>query len=93
MTAYVFKKPVVATTVGCIPEYVNNGITGLLVPPKDEEALANAIIKILSDDNLRKEMGENIEKMVDEEYSWENLAAKTNETYEQTIVHFQSKNE
>lgn len=56
-TAFVFGKPVVATRVGCLPEYVENGVTGLLVPPKDAELLAAAIIKLLSNDSLRQEMG------------------------------------
>ena len=41
-------KPVVATTVGGVPEVVLDGDTGILVPPRDSKALAEAIIKILS---------------------------------------------
>lgn len=57
--AYSFKKPVVATDVGSIPESVDDGVTGLIVPPKDPSALAEAIVKLLEDENLRRTMGEN----------------------------------
>lgn len=59
MTAYSFGKPVVATNVGCLPEYVQENITGLLVPPADAERLAEAIILLLKNDTLRRKMGEN----------------------------------
>lgn len=42
--AYGFEKPVITTSVGGIPEVVKNGETGLLVPPKDSKALAEAIV-------------------------------------------------
>ncbi len=66
MTAYVFGKPVVATTVGCLPEYVEDGVTGLLVPPADVEQLGQAIIRLLSDDDLRHRMSKNALQWVNE---------------------------
>jgi glycosyltransferase involved in cell wall biosynthesis len=59
MIAYSFGKPVVATKVGCLPEYVEDNITGLLVDPADVEQLAEAMIRLLTDDALRHRMGEN----------------------------------
>lgn len=50
-------KPVVATTVGGIPEIVVDDVTGLLVPPRSPEKLAQAIIKILKDPSLAAAMG------------------------------------
>ena len=83
--ACAFKKPVVATNVGCIPEVVEDGKTGLLVPPKDPTALASAIIKLLKDDELRKEMGENAYKKTKEDLSWDTIAEKTIEVYESIL--------
>ncbi len=66
-TAYVFGKPVVTTRVGALPEYVEEGETGLLVPPADERALAEAIIRLLTDDELRHRMGGNAKAWVERE--------------------------
>jgi glycosyltransferase involved in cell wall biosynthesis len=83
--ACAFRKPVVATSVGAIPEVIDNGKTGLLVPPRNEEALAKAIIKLLKDENLRKEMGENAYRKMREELSWDTIAEKTIEVYKEVI--------
>ena len=83
--AYAFKKPVVTTNVGCLPEVVDDGKTGFIVPPKDPEALAEAIIKLLKDENLRKEMGENAYKKMKEELSWDKIAEKTLKIYEELM--------
>lgn len=50
-------KPVVASNVGGIPDLVKNEENGLLVPPGDEEALANAVIMVLNDPEKAREMG------------------------------------
>lgn len=55
--AYTFGKPVVATSVGGLPDCVEHGRTGLLVPPRDAKALADAIVSLLADSERRHEMG------------------------------------
>lgn len=79
--AYSFKKPVIATYVGSIPDVIDDGLTGLVVPPRDTCALADAIIKVLKDDDLRKQMGENAYTKMKEELSWDKIAEKTIEVY------------
>jgi glycosyltransferase involved in cell wall biosynthesis len=49
--------PIVATRVGCIPEIVAHGSTGLLVPPRDEDSLVAALCELAGDANRRKRMG------------------------------------
>ena len=83
--AYAFKKPVVATSVGSIPEIVDDGITGYVVPPKDPNSLAENIIKILSNKNLRKQMGENAYRKMNKELSWDAIAEKTIKIYEEVL--------
>ncbi len=50
--------PIVATKVGGVPRVVSDGVTGILVKPASPSALADAIIKLLKDKKLAKEMGE-----------------------------------
>jgi len=52
-----FKLPVVATNVGGFPEIVQNGETGILVPPRDPDALADALCTLLDDPARARAMG------------------------------------
>ena len=81
--AYAFKKPVIVSSVGSIPEVVDHGKTGLLVPPGDAKALAEAIIELLKDDRLREEMGNNAFAKMEQELSWDKIAEKTLQVYKQ----------
>lgn len=56
--AMAYGKPVVASAVGGIPEVVEHQKTGLLVPPKDPKRLAEALLKLVDDEQLRAQMGE-----------------------------------
>ena len=49
--------PVVATRVGAVPDVVEDGITGLLVPAEQPDALARAVLRLLGDESLRARMG------------------------------------
>lgn len=84
--AYSFKKPVIATNVGCLPEVIEDGKTGYIVPPRDVLALANAIINLLKDEKSIIQMGENAyKKLMTEEMSWDKIADRTIEVYKETI--------
>lgn len=84
-TAYGFKKPVVVTDVGSMPEIVDEGITGFIVPPKDPKALAEAIKKILKDEKLREKMGKNSYKKLKEDLSWDIISDKTIKIYKKSL--------
>jgi len=58
LEAMAFGLPIVATTAGGLPEVVEDGVTGLLVPPGDAHALAAAIMRLLRDGNLRRRLGQ-----------------------------------
>jgi alpha-maltose-1-phosphate synthase len=81
MMAYAFKKPVVVTNVGSLPEYVDEEETGFIVPPRDSSSMAGRINKLLLDENLRKTMGETGYRKSMEELSWEQVGQQTLDVY------------
>lgn len=83
--AYAFRKPVVITDVGSLSENVDNGVTGYIVPPRDTEKLAEAIIDLLINEEKRKKMGENAYKKTKEDLSWKNIALRTIEVYKKAL--------
>jgi len=83
--AYAFKKPVIVSDVGSLPENVDHGVTGYIVPPRDSKKLAEVIIDLLINDEKRKKMGENAYKKTKEELSWEKIARQTVEVYKKAL--------
>lgn len=81
LSAFNFGKPVVATSVGGIPEIVCNGKTGFLIPPDNSRALAKAVIRLLMDDELREKMGKEALEYVQRNHSWHSIAEKTEFIY------------
>ncbi len=63
--------PSVSTTVGAVPEVM--GDAGLLVLPRDDDALANAMERIISDDALRKQFSVRARKRIEENFSWNTI--------------------
>ena len=93
--AYAFAKPVVATAVGGLPEMVDHGRTGYLVPPCDERALADAIVRLLRDKGLRRQLGANGKRKIDTQCSPDVVAQQTLAVYRRAIsdVHPSAGNE
>jgi glycosyltransferase involved in cell wall biosynthesis len=71
--------PAIATMVGGCPEVIDDGVNGVLVPPGDPEALADAIGAVLDDGRWRARLGTNARRTVLDRYTWEALA----DTFEQ----------
>ena len=79
--AYRFKKPVIATDVGALSEIVENGKTGYIVPPKDFKAIADKIIKLIKNDELRLKMGKEGYKKLKDDLSPNTVASITVRVY------------
>ena len=77
--------PVVASRVGGIPEVVVDGETGLLVPPADPTALAEAINLVLNSQELSRRFGEAGRARVEKHFSWQAIAMQTKEVYESVV--------
>jgi glycosyltransferase involved in cell wall biosynthesis len=83
--AYSAGKPVVATTVGGLPEMVDDGSTGYLVSPRDAVQLAEALTRLLLDKPLRRQMGANGKRKIEAECSPTLIAAKTMDVYRRAV--------
>lgn len=81
MDAMYMEVPVAATTAGGIPEVIENGKTGLLVPPKNPLALAEAIIKLLQDKTKRETFAGEGKKKVLQEFTASQMVEKVEEVY------------
>lgn len=77
--------PVISTTAGALPEIV--GDAGILVPPADTRALAEAIAGLLDNPNRRKQLGEMGHRRVINMFNWRNTAKHTVEVYKEAIEH------
>lgn len=77
------KLPVIATSVGGVPEIIESGITGILVPKEDPEAIFSSLVLLTEDAHLRERLGEALYKKVKEEFSQEKMFEKTFSTYEE----------
>ena len=73
--------PVVASRVGGLKYTVVDEVTGLLAPPQDESAFANAIAQILSNPEWQQQLGANARERVKSKFSWDGVATQLDEQY------------
>jgi len=82
LEAMAYGKPVIATQAGGLPEVVEDGKTGLLVPPDDADALARAMIELLGNPSRRTEMGNAGYERAREKFQIEDNVKATLDVYE-----------
>lgn len=87
MVSYLFNKPIIASDVGGLSEVIDHKKTGLLVPPRDAEALAEAITEMLTNVQLLREIKFNIATKYSHNSisSWSNIAEQTIEVYRKSL--------
>ncbi len=73
--------PVIATPVGGIPEIIENGINGILIPCEDAETLFSSLILLAEDENLRKRLGAHLKASIQENFLFEKMVEKTFNLY------------
>jgi glycosyltransferase involved in cell wall biosynthesis len=86
-------KPIVATRAGGIPEVVVDGETGILVPPRDHRAMADALISLLTDPALRHRMGDAGLKLARRRFSAERMVKETLRAYKRVAMHPHTEDE
>ncbi|MHB8993866.1 MAG: glycosyltransferase family 4 protein [Armatimonadota bacterium] len=77
-------RPVIGSRSGGIPDAVDHGLSGLLVPPRDPAAVAKAAIRILSEPGLAEQMGEYGQHRAREMFRWEYVARRVDAAFAET---------
>jgi glycosyltransferase involved in cell wall biosynthesis len=87
LEAMAMAKPIVATDIDGLREQIIDGESGILLPPKDPNALATSIVKLLNDPQLAVRMGSNARKLVEREFPLEKIIMETHEVYQSLMLH------
>lgn len=69
--------PVIATSVGGIPEIIESGVNGILIEPENPEALFSSLVLLTENEDLRKRLGTNLKASVKEDFSFEKMLSQT----------------
>jgi starch synthase len=88
LEAMACEAPVVASAVGGIREVVEDGTTGLLVPPARPDELAAALRRVIEDPARARAMGRAGRRRVEERFSWASVAERTERAYAEAIDAF-----
>src|SRR5262245_6791462 len=84
--ALAMRKPVVASAIGGIPEVIQHQRTGLLVPPNDPQALANAVVQLLRDPQSAAAWAQAGGQLIDSHYGVEQMIDRTAAVYTAVLV-------
>ena len=88
LEAMACETPVVASAVGGILEVVEDGKTGLLVPPGHPDELAAALGRVLDNPALGRSLGQAGRRRVEAQFSWASVAERTEHVYADAIAEF-----
>ncbi|MBN1389943.1 MAG: glycosyltransferase family 4 protein [Candidatus Thermoplasmatota archaeon] len=81
LEAFQFERPVIATAAGGTPELIEDGENGILLPPREPKAFAEAILRLAGDPGLREKLGRNGRKFLKKLPTWDDLASDILEVY------------
>jgi glycosyltransferase involved in cell wall biosynthesis len=82
LEAMSYHVPVVTTALGGITDIVEDGATGLIVPPNDARALAAALERLIADRTLTATLGEAGQRLIEQRFSWPRIIDQFAEVYE-----------
>ncbi len=83
--AWAAGKPVIGCRAGAVPTVIDENKDGLLVPADDSQALAQALLKLLNNQTLRRQMGQAGQEKVLLNYTWDIVTARWRQVYEQVL--------
>jgi len=88
LEAMAARSPVVVSDTGGLSEIVDHDWTGVKVYPNNPESLAWGIVKVLTDENYKKNLVENAYKKILDKYDWEKIAQQTKKIYEGVLSEY-----
>jgi len=91
LDALAMRRPVVASAVGGLPEIIDHERTGLLVPPRDPEALGDAIVRLLGDRDLGRRLADAGRAHVEQSFSVEGMVSGTLRVYDEVMNESQDR--
>ncbi len=80
-------RPVVASRIGGVPDFVQHGVNGLLVEPGDPEGLARALLRVLDEPDLAHDLGAAGRELVSREHQWVDLAKRAETLFADWVRH------
>jgi len=86
LEAMACKLPVVATAARGNSDIIRSEVTGLLVPPRSPEALAQAVVRLLQHPELREKLAKNARRMIEENFTWDRICDRTLAAYELAVT-------
>jgi glycosyltransferase involved in cell wall biosynthesis len=86
LEAMSMKKPVIASRVGGIPEIIGDEENGLLVPPRDPEAISDAVLRLYSDRQLYQSLAGNGRRDAVDKYAWNKIATQVSQLYSDLLA-------
>lgn len=88
LEAMAFGKPVIGTKIGGIPEIIEDDYSGLLIDVNNPKQIAQSVLRLFSDDNLRKRLGSNAFKIVKSKFTVEQMIQNSLQVYQKAIDQF-----
>jgi glycosyltransferase involved in cell wall biosynthesis len=79
-------KAIIGTRTGAVPEILDEGRAGLMVPPEDVKALAEALRKLMADDELRRSLGGAAKKRFEERFHPDRVMGEILEVYREAVL-------
>ena len=84
LEAMALGKPIIASDIGGYASVISHGVDGLLVKPKDDNALAQALLSLMADERMRQQMGAMGQRKA-QDYSWKHIAARLLDYYRKIL--------
>ena len=85
LEAMAMSKPVVATMAGGLPEIVQDGETGVLVPPGDHDSLAKTVVQLLADPTKRSALGKAARDRIEAHFTLETMMSHLTTAYDSVL--------